>query len=61
MFLDSVDRSEINVTVGGEECNAIITGAQAADTVSLAFLYNNFDLFPIYCLNSTHVLYQGIL
>ena len=47
MFLDSVDRSEIHVTVGGEECNAIITGAQAADTVSLAFLYNNFDLFPM--------------
>ncbi|CAI8056125.1 Plexin-A4 [Geodia barretti] len=32
MFLDSVDRSEVHVTVGGELCEAIITGAQAADT-----------------------------
>jgi hypothetical protein len=32
MFLDSVDRSEIHVTVGGEVCEAIVTEDQAADT-----------------------------
>ena len=45
MFLDSVDRSEVHVTVGGELCEAIITGAQAAGTVSRAFLCNNLIFF----------------
>lgn len=34
MFLDSVQSGEINVTVGGEECEARITGVQDPNFVS---------------------------